>query len=207
MYDVARGQHALIIPCGGPTNCAPPYEGTEAAAIGGYIQGLIGRSIMGEWCKEWRVVLEDASFSTLENLVFAKRLVDATKRGDRVTIFCEATRKERVEHVALAVFGPSFHVSVEAIDFDISPNRYLDPVVLEQKEHGELQGSLWALESPEHFAKHHELFERKFALLKSLQDGGMSHADAVSEWYRLAPAMMAECIPEYPALHTHQKAS
>lgn len=37
IYASAKGEKALIIPCGGPTNCAPPYEGTEAAIIGGYM--------------------------------------------------------------------------------------------------------------------------------------------------------------------------
>ncbi len=200
IYSAAKGEKALIIPCGGPTNCTPPYEGTEAAMIGDYIQKLIDRPEMGGRCKEWLIAPEDRSLSTLENLVFAKRISDEAGGAESITIFCEATRDQRIRSVSSAVFGGSIPVTVEPIDFDVSANRYLDPAIIEQKENVEIRGSLWALENSDRLAKHHELFERKFALLRSLQDGGMSHVDAVKEWYRQAPIIVSELMPEHPAL-------
>lgn len=200
IYNAAKGEKALIIPCGGPTNCTAPYEGTEAAAIAAYIRKLIDQPAMGDRCKDWSIRLEDRSLSTLENLVYAKEIIDGENDVESTVIFCEATRQRRLQTVGGVVFGQSVFMKVEAIDFDISANRYLDPAVIERKENTEIQGSLWALENPERLAKHHELFERKFALLRSLQDDGMSHVDAVAEWYRRAPSMIAELMPDYPDL-------
>ncbi len=200
IYNAAKGEKALIIPCGGPTNCTAPYEGTEAAAIAAYIRKLIDQPAMGDRCVKWSIKLEDRSLSTLENLVYAKEIIDGENDVESTVIFCEATRQRRLQMVGGVVFGQSVFMKVEAIDFDISANRYLDPAVIERKENTEIQGSLWALENPERLAKHHELFERKFALLRSLQDDGMSHVDAVAEWYRRAPSMIAELMPDYPGL-------
>lgn len=200
IYDSANGEKALIIPCGGPTNCTPPYEGTEAEVIGSHIRKLIDRSATGDRCKEWSIVLEDRSLSTLENLVFAKEIVHSEKNVESMTVFCEVTRRNRMQIVGDAVFGATPFMKIDPIDFDVSANRYLDPAIIEQKEDIEIRGSLWALESPERLARHHELFERKFVLLRSLQDGGMSHVDAVAEWYRQAPELIAELMPEHPGL-------
>ena len=200
IYDAAKGEKALIIPCGGPTNCTPPYQGTEAAVIGEYIQKLIDRLAMGDGCKEWSIVPEDRSLSTLENLVFAQEIVRGVADVQSMTVFCEVTRENRMQIVGNAVFGESILMKIEPIDFDVSPNRYLDPAIIEKKENIEIRGALWALERSERLAKHHELFERKFSLLRSLQDGGMSHVDAVTEWYRQAPVLIAELLPDHPGL-------
>lgn len=200
IYDAAKGEKALIIPCGGPTNCTAPYEGTEAAAIGSYLQKLIDRSAMGDRCREWSVVLEDRSLSTLENLVYAKEIAHNEADVELVTVFCEETRRHRMQIVGNAVFGELAVMKVDSIDFDVSDNRYLDPAIIERKENIEIRGALWALESADRLTKHHELSEQKFALLRSLQDGGMSHVDAVQEWYRQAPARIGALMPDHPGL-------
>ncbi|MEK7632306.1 MAG: ElyC/SanA/YdcF family protein [Patescibacteria group bacterium] len=194
IYDSAKGEKALIIPCGGPTNCTAPYDGTEAAMIGGYIQKLINRPMMGDRCKDWSIVLEDRSISTLENLVFAKEILVGFQGVQDAVIFCDATRLNRIQQLSDRVFGSSVPIHVEAIDFDISANRYLADDILEEREREALKNALAAFESPERFAKEHELFERKLVLLRSLQDGGMSHVDAVVEWYRQAPSIIAELM-------------
>lgn len=200
IYDSAKGEKALIIPCGGPTNCTPPYEGTDAGIMTDYIQKLINRPETGNRCSAWSIIQENQSLSTLENLLYAKLIIDGTGECDSITIFCEATRGERIQKVSSAIFGMSILVVVEPIDFDTSPNRYLADEIIQKREQAEIAGSLWALENSDRLRRHRELFERRIALLRSLQDGGMSHVDAVAEWYRQAPALIAELMPDYPSL-------
>ena len=44
MYELAAEKEAVIIPCGGPTNCTPPYEGTEAQEMERFITDHIEHS-------------------------------------------------------------------------------------------------------------------------------------------------------------------
>lgn len=199
IYEAAKGEKALIIPCGGPTNCTPPYEGTEAAMIGAYIQKLIDRPMMGDLCKAWSIQLENRSLSTLENLIFVKDILDRTEGVELVVIFCEATRADRIRVVSNQILSTRRNVTIEAIDFDITANRYSKTVV-GVKEQRATDGFLWALESPERLAKYHELYERRLTLIRTLQNEGLSHVDAVAEWYRQAPALIAELMPNHPGL-------
>lgn len=203
--ESAHGENALIIPCGGPTNCTAPYEGTEAAMIGEYMQKLIDHAEMGDRCNAWTMKLEDQSLSTLENLVFAKHMIDEAESVESMTVFCEATRRDRVLKLSEVIFGSSTQKAIESIDFDTSANRYLDPAIIERKEQLELEGSLWVLQQPDRLVQHHQLFERKFALLRSLQSAGMSHVDAVAEWYRHAPTLIAELMPDHPGFKKERK--
>jgi len=197
IFASSKDAAATIIPCGGNTSCTPPYVGNESAMIGEYVQKLIDRPAIGDRCKQWSIVPEGESISSLENLVFAKHIIDEAVDVSSITIFCEATRADRIRTIGTAVFGELIPLIVEAIDFDVSENRYLDAALIQKREVGELKISLWALETPEHLAQHHRFFERKLELLRSLQNSGMSHIDAIQEWYRQAPVILAEVIPDY----------
>ncbi|MEK9157180.1 MAG: hypothetical protein AAB448_03580 [Patescibacteria group bacterium] len=181
IYAEAKNEPALIIPCGGPTSCTPPYIGTEAEKIGEYLQELMGRDVLNGATKIWRIILEDTSLSSLENFLFAKRIIEENK-GDRVTAFCEATRVSRNQETIDHLFGKG-KVRAEGIDFDISKNRYLPNDIVEKKEHAEREHARWALESEENLAKHHAFFEEKFQKLRTWQAEGMSHVDAVTKWF------------------------
>jgi hypothetical protein len=197
IYAQAANEEAVIIPCGGPTSCVPPYEGTEAHAIGDYLRSLMQREEVVTATKDWRILEEDRSLSTLENLVFAQQLIQSHKLQGQVAIFCEATRQERVHVVASKIFDSS--VVVEAIDFDHSKNRYLNPDMLHKKEAAETEQSFWVLEDPERLKAHHAFFEQKLAFLRQKQQEGLSHVDAVAEWFRVAPALLATTMPTSPS--------
>jgi len=198
LYSMARGEPALIIPSGGPTSCTSPYSGTEAEMIADALKALMAREATREAAREWIIIPETDALSTLENLVYAKRIIDENASGAEIVIFCEMTRKTRIEEVGKRIFGRALS-QVEAIDFDVSANRYLDPARIEEKEQAETAGALWALESPERLAAHHELFVRKFKLLRDLQAKGVSHVEAVAEWYKVAPQWIDELMPGHPA--------
>jgi hypothetical protein len=196
MYAMARGADATIIPCGGPTSPRAPYTETEAKMIGGFLERLLSRKETAEECKAWKIVLEDRSLSTLENLVYARDIIRDRGILGTVTVFCEVTREERVRAVAEKVFARE--VTVVPVDFDLSPNRYLEPGFIRKKEETETALSLWSLDDPARFAKHHELFERKFSLLRKLDAEGVPHAEAIRRWYELAPQWMDELLPGRP---------
>lgn len=187
MYAEAKNEKALVIPCGGPTSCTPPYKGTEAEKIAEYLKYLMERENVGRAASAWSLLLEDQSLSSLENLIFAERIIHRYE-GEEVMIFCEATRVERNKETAQHLFKEK-KVAVEGIDFDISKNRYLSDDIVEKKEQAEREHAQWALQSVENMRKHHELFEEKYKLLRKWESEGMPHVDAVTRWYKEGPEL------------------
>jgi len=198
MYERSANQKAVVMSCGGPTKCDLPYDGTEAEVISDYLVSLMQRPETVGQTKEWGVMLEDESLSTLENLLFAKKLLDDQGVVGEITIFCEKTRQARVEAFADAVFDQK--VFVDVVDFDISKNRYLDPDVINTKEALALKEGLWTLEESERLEKHHEFFQKKLAFLRRRQTEGLSHVDAVKEWFENQESVMRELMPDHPLL-------
>lgn len=182
IYESARNRAATIIPCGGPTKCDQPYRGTEGEMIAACLTDLLARDEVKQYVSSWRIIPETQSLSTLENLLFAKKLMEEQHLAGSVTIFCEKTREERLKAFAHRIFGSD--ALVQSIDFDLSKNRYLDPEVLATKEAKALNEGLWTLEEPNRIKKHHELFEQKLAFLRRRQSEGLSHVDAVEEWFK-----------------------
>lgn len=198
MYERAASQPAVIIPCGGPTNCEPPFEGTEADMIVDYLGSLTQRSEIAHQTVQWHIIPERESLSTLENLLFAKNILDKHKHVEHITIFCEHTRQKRVEVFAEQVFEQQ--VTVCAIDFDLSKNRYLDPEVIQTKETLATQEGLWTLEDRDRLALHHQLFEHKFAFLRAQQAKGIAHIDAIHTWYQHERTFLKTHMPNHPLL-------
>lgn len=171
---IAQSESPLVIVSGGATDMFPPFDRTEAqemktalAAVSGFDQQI-------------EIILEPTSLTTLENFLFSKQVLD--DRGlDNVElhIMCEWTRKDRVEKIAQRVFG--FNPIVHAIDFDQSPNRYLDPKFIAQKEEVALKFELWALENDENAKKYHELAEKKIRTFR--EAGPDRHTDAIREYW------------------------
>lgn len=189
IYEKAAGKSVLIISQGGPTNCEPPYKGTEAAMIEKQLKKLAARKFVRHQTAQWSFVQEGESLSTLQNILYLKDLVVARKALGDVAIICEWTRRDRIEKLARKIFGRK--VDVVATDFDVSENRYSDYLSREKEV---LQASLWALRSEENLRKEREFFERKLQYIRELQmDGAMSHAQAAAAWYDVAPSV-AEAI-------------
>lgn len=184
----AGGKPAIVTLHGGPTNCTPPFKGTEAAVMATTLRKLASRPFVKPQTKQWSIVREVKSLSTLQNILYLKEIADAQKLSPKdVTVFCEWTRERRIRLLARKIFGRA--VEVVPIDFDVSESRYGD---WEAREADALQGALWALQSPENLVKEREFFRKKMAYIRILQHDGMSHVDAVMRWYEYAPQLAAE---------------
>ncbi len=199
IYELAAGQEASIIPCGGPTNCEPPYQGTEAQMISDYLNELSKREATKAQTSRWKIYAEEKSLSTLENLLFAKEIMQKEGLTGSIVIFCEKTRESTLAVLATHIFSER-EVSVSAIDFDTSKNRYLDPSILQEKEMRATKEGLWTLQSPDRLQKHHELFQKKIAFLRQRQTEGLSHVDAVKEWFENEKSIMQQLMPDHPFL-------
>lgn len=196
VYSIAANQPCILIPCGGPTEMEPPHERTEAAVIAGYLQTLIDRPELEQQTLDWKFVLEDQSLSSLENLLFAKRLMLSEGLRGTIMVFCEATRRDRMVQVANVIFNQP--VQVEAIDFDTTKNRYRDSELIQQNEDDALKEAMWTLEKEERLVQHHELFVRKFMFFRERYAKGMSHVDVVEEWFKHMPEILRELMPDHP---------
>lgn len=199
IFERARKKQAVIIPSGGPTNCKPPYLGTEAACIRDYLTELMTKPTLKTYTSLWKILPETQSLSTLENILFTKRLLTQKHLQGTLTIFCEKTRARRVRMFAQHIFQNQ-RIIVQPIDFDISQNRYLDPRLLRQKEQRAIQEGLWTLEKPQRLKRHHTLFEKKFLFLRKRQSEGLSHVDAVKEWLENEKDILHQLMPDHPIL-------
>lgn len=195
MYRAAANDHALIIPCGGETNCTAPFDGNEAEMMHLYLQGLIRRNNLQEQTAAWQFLDESESLSTLENIINAKSIVDARKDAGPITIFCEYTREHRVKELTKRIF--SHPVTVQSVDFDTSKQRYQDPVHIEKRESAELKTALWVLEREDRRQQYHAFFEHKMSFLREQQKRGMSHVDAIAAWHVEAERLM-RTMPDHP---------
>lgn len=183
IYDrVTEGdiQKPVIICSGGKTDCRKPYQRTEAEEMVKFLKLLARRSFLKKLTKDWIFVPEKRPLSTLENFLFCAEFLRKKSRKADISLFCEKTREGRIKLLAKKIF-PKGRIHGIPIDFDVSPNRYLDPAFLQKKERTEVRHSLWALQSSENLKKHHRAFEEKFEFLR--QAGSGQHAQAVGQWW------------------------
>lgn len=165
-----------LVLCGGNSDIVPPYARTEAGELAKWFQKLMALPELIPFSSHIHIVEENTSYSTLENMVNAKEV--CKDMGD-VTLFCEYTRKERVSVVAQNVLGPSFKEVID-IDFDVSPNRYMKPDLIAEKEQKSLMHDLWALKSPENLKRHHELYKGRIDFIRANPEA----RDILQTWWK-----------------------
>ena len=177
-------QRPYIIFSGGRTDCRRPFRRTEARELIRLFRLLANRSSSGVSARQWQLIPETRSLSTVENLVYTKTLSQKRRiKAGRLDIFCEYTRRRRVGLLARKIFGPRFRITVHAIDFDTGPNRFAAPKFLRDKERAELLEARKALRSPASAQRHHKLMQEKIRFLRSAKN--MSHSEAVARWWAL----------------------
>jgi len=183
IWDIGSSSNSkpLIIATGGKTDCFKPYKRTEAQEIIKYLKSLANRSFVKIQTKSWKYIPEDKSLSSLENIIFCKKLLDKIHDHGKINIFCEQTRVPRVTKIAKKLLKSSFKII--PIDFDVTSNRYHDPEFLNKKEKTELQHINWALSNPKNLKKHHLMFKEKIEFLR--KEGIKNHPEAVKKWWDL----------------------
>ncbi len=170
---------SVIMFCGGMTDMVRPYKRSEAAEMMGFFKTFADRDACRKTTKSWNYLLEKKSLSTLENLVYAKQILDAKKiDASTLTIFCEETRCKRVKRLAKKIFGKA---NVVSVDFDVSVNRYLDPAFIEKREKAVTEFEGWALTSPENLKEFRKMFVKKMAFLRKAGPG--NQVKALEEWW------------------------
>lgn len=187
IFSVVRDSEALIVFSGGATNCRPPYDGTEAEQMGEFFEALMKSAGKVIDLHKWKLELEKEALSTLENLVLSERIL-RKYNVEEIIIFCEYTREIRVRTIGQEIFQSK--IKVVSVDFDISINRYADKEKIEERERSVLEESLWAMKSDENMNQHHQIFKEKLEFIKSLQEKGMSHEEAVREWHEMSIKIM-----------------
>lgn len=183
IFTQAAGQSALIILSGGPTDMWPPYRRTEAAEMGKLFRQLMMRPMVRPQTKRWKVMLENRSLSTLENILFVKKKLPRRLRPLAITIFGEVTRKKRMEILARRVFAGAGDICVAALDFDQSPARYQDLDLINKKEILQIKHDLLALKSPTALRHHHQFFVDKLAFFRSY--GPTQTQKAIRDWWQM----------------------
>ncbi len=171
---------AILIPTGGPTDMHKPYKRTEAGVMAEFLRELFGRPGINQVKSRISIAPETKALSTMENILYSKRILDRKRASEDVSIFCEQTRMKKVGRFAREVFGRK--VKVIGIDFDQSQNRYLDPQFIAKKEAVDMRYGLMALRDPKKFKQYRALLEEKFRRLRAA--GPKNHAKAVKEYWQ-----------------------
>jgi len=199
IFERSKNEEGVLMPSGGPTSCTPPFQGTEAEVMAEYLQNLMSKEEVKNQTDKWKIYLEHKSLSTLENFLLSQKIIEDNNIKGPITMFCEATRKSRLQMLGQEIFKDQ-PFTIEAIDFDTTANRYLDQAVIDRKEKIAAKEALWTLEDPERIAKHHEIFEKKLAFLRQRQSEGLSHVEAVTEWFTLQKQVLKDLVPDHPLL-------
>jgi len=183
IYAEACGQRAVIVLCGGPTDCHKPYKRTEAGVMRDFFARHIeSRPELRKATRKWSFVLEDTSLWLPESLLFAKRLLRQRKAAGTLTVFCEKTREYKVGYLAAGAFhGTAITPEIRAIDFDFSANRYLDPSFLKEKEELDMMRSRRALFDSAILKAQHDVRVKRLRFLR--RRGAKHHPDAIREWW------------------------
>lgn len=101
----SKAKQPIIIACGGKTDLIAPYKRTEAGEIIRFFKNFIQeRPHLKTITSTWRFIPEDRSLSTLENLLHSKKIIlDNSIKETKIIIFCEQTRKHRVQKLYLHI--------------------------------------------------------------------------------------------------------
>lgn len=182
IYDIAQCEDAVILFCGGKTDCYPPYERTEAEEMQRFFKTLAERKCVNNKTKNWQYVKEKKSVCRLENFLYAREYIVKHKiKKPLVTIFCEYTRTKRAGELIKRIFKGG-KIKLEPIDFDLSPNRYLDKDFLRKKEDKQMRRSLRALEDKTELRKFIRNHKDKLKFFR--ENNYINNPKIVEEWWK-----------------------
>jgi len=169
----------IVIFSGGKTDLNKPYKKTEAEEMSRLFVKLQNRSFLKRRTHGWHLFNERQSLSTVGNLLLTKKMLkNKNLKPYLITIFCEKTKKQRVTELAENIYGKSLK-KVEAIDFDISKNRYDD--IIKEVEKNQILFDLWALKSKQNLKQHNKQCKEKLKFFKKAIKEGRSNF--IKQWW------------------------
>jgi len=170
----------IIIFCGGKTDCFAPYKRNEADEMIRLFQKLMQRRHVKDLVKDWKLISEKTSISTLENLLDAKKMIDKKNiKSESVHIISEVMRKKRIETLAKKIFSQK--ITLISIDFSQSPTRFLDPHFVQKKEDQALAHDMEALKNENLRSEHHKVYVEKLEIFRKVKSA--DREDAIRKWW------------------------
>ncbi len=145
--------NGTIVVNGGATDIFKPYKRTEAGEMKKWLTEKIDEIGRSAQKINWRILARPKALTTVETLLkFADILRSSTRsarsdsKNDVILIFCEATRANRVRHLAREI--PTLQrAKIIPIDFDMSVRRY-DLEAIKRSERDFLRLELAAIDDP-----------------------------------------------------------
>lgn len=168
IFDISTKEKTapVIIFCGGKTDMLEPYERTEADEMLRLFDALMNRGHCKEITKDWKLIAEDRSISTLENLIFAKEVIEKEKLQSReIYLIFEATRFNRIKTLSEKIFDNE----VGLIPFDFSQNaqRYAKVELIQKKENNALKFDMLLIGKEISFEEYHDMYLKKMGILRT----------------------------------------
>jgi hypothetical protein len=182
IYNQSAGAPAVIIFSGGSTDCYKPYKRTEGAEMLKLFKKFCNQSFVRKSVKQWKLLIENKSLSTLENLLFAKNiLIGRNINRGNLTIFCEATRDRRIKILAGKIFSKLFKIKIVPVNFDTSINRYCSKDFLDKKEKKSLKLELRVLKDKRLLKKARGLCLERLEMFR--KEGYDKNPAVVKKWW------------------------
>ena len=190
IFDAAACENAVILFCGGPTDCFKPYRRTEAGEMKRYFDYLKNREFVKEYTRRWGFVLKNKTICGLENILCTVGYLKKNRiRKADVTVFCEQTRAGRVKTLLTYCKGHAkvprrINFVVTSIDFDLSSNRYLDKEFIAKRERHDTGREFEAIRSKRALSEWRQWHLRKLEYFRK-QGYDKSGVRVVERWWRM----------------------
>lgn len=182
IYDIAASDTAIILFCGGKTDCYPPYKRTEAEEMTKLFKSFAERGFVKAKTRRWKYVKEKRSVCRLENFLYAYEYIIKNKiKNPIITIFCEYTRQKRAGELVKKIFR-GYKIKLEPIDFDLSCNRYLDKEFINKKEAMQIKRSLRALQDKKELKAFIQNHKDKLKFFRV--NNYINNPKVVEEWWK-----------------------
>lgn len=181
-------KNKIVLFAGGRTDVRPPYRRSEAGEMLKFFRRWARRRELRDTIESWQVASNPLSLSAPESLSWFVEYLNRVD-FDRTAVFCERTRRKRIESLTQELVGPEVfrdgRAVVMGIDFDTSANRYRPLEEIKEREQAELDLDTWALESPVNLHRHRQLREERLKFLRAA--GPKRHIQAIQGWEQHEP--------------------
>lgn len=187
IYDLANGGEAVVFFTGGKTDCFKQYMRTEALEMKKLFKSLADLPAVKKKTNGWKYITESKSISGLENILYtAGYLKKNNITSGTVHVFCEYTRKKRIEKIFRYGNMHNGHLkhikfNVIGVDFDLSSNRYLDKEFIERKEKMVLKQEMNAIKSKKNLDAYIKWHKEKLKFFR--ENDYVNNPDVVRMWW------------------------